>query len=223
MLLCNPSAVIWDWDGTLLNTVPLIYRAVNKTHAHYGQPPEDPKEVRKFTAMTREQTFRIRFPHADQQEALQLYKQFIEEEHGPSFADKQSRANMLMPGVEALLELFHANGVKQFIVSNKDSTLLRREIVYLNWGKYFTGICGAQDTLHHKPDGRAALDLLVTHSIPANESVWFIGDSFADVGCAKNAGLTAILVSEYDYTDNIQPDFTFPDMIQFQKSIRIES
>jgi len=222
-LSTKPSAVVFDWDGTLLNTIPLIYRAVNKTHAYYGQPPEDPNEVRHFTSLTKEQSFAVRFGEERRDEALELYQRYIDEEHIPTFENSANHPELILPGGAEILDFFRQRDIPMFVVSNKTSRWLHEEVHYLGWKKYFVEVCGAQDVAYTKPDGRAASILLNAHGVAADKNVWFIGDSYADVACAQNAGLTAVLVSPYPYLDNIKPDFTYVDMPQFQNSISFES
>jgi phosphoglycolate phosphatase len=192
----KPTAVIFDWDGTLLNTVPLIYRAINKTHDAFGQPHEDPAQVRQYTSYVKEVSFAQRFGATNVEKALQLYTEFVNEEHDPTFANSDNHADLILPHADTVLEYLHAQNIPMYVLSNKTSHWLHDEVKYLGWQKYFTIVYGAQDTDHNKPDARAAHQLLKKAELNAAKNIWFVGDSFADIHCANTAGLTSILIGE---------------------------
>jgi phosphoglycolate phosphatase len=208
MPLPSPPAVIFDWDGTLVNSVSVIYAAVNKTRAVFGLPPEDPATVRHYTAMTKEQSFVARFGEGNAARAIELYQGFIEEVHAPTFSNPAMQAGIIMPGAVDVLDRLAEQNILMLVVSNKTSVWLHKEVAYLGWQKYFRVVQGAQDTPTPKPDARAALQALQLAGVQPVDAVLFVGDSRADVECANAAGLTSIYFSNMPYDGNGAPRHT---------------
>ncbi len=211
MRLPRPSAVIFDWDGTLINSVPIIYAAVNKTRAAFGLPPEDPATVHHYTAMTKEQSFVVRFGEANAARAIDMYQGFIEEVHAPTFSSPAAQADIIIPGALDVLQWLHGQNIPLLVVSNKTSVWLHKEVAYLGWQKYFRVVQGAQDTQTPKPDARAVLQPLQHIGVQPEDAVLFIGDSRADVECANAAGLTSVYYSKMPYDGNGSPRHTISD------------
>ena len=84
------------------------------------------------------------------------------------------------------------------VVSNKQAVTLRQEVPQLGWDKYFGVAIGATDAAHDKPHADPALLALERLGITPGADVWFVGDTTADLGCAQNAGLSAIFYSEHE-------------------------
>lgn len=92
--------------------------------------------------------------------------------------------------------------VYRAVVSNKRGDLLRAEADQLGWTGYFTEIIGAGDAKADKP-APDPVDLALDGSgISRSMAVWYVGDGAIDVECARNAGLTAILI----HGGRIEPD-----------------
>ncbi|MDX2073416.1 MAG: HAD hydrolase-like protein [Alphaproteobacteria bacterium] len=184
MNLPKPSAVIFDWDNTLVNTWPIIHAALNATFAEMGKPlwtfDMTKQRVRK--------SMRDSFPEIfgpDWEKAGAFYQQ-------------QYRNNHLLKlealeGAEALLALIKEAGLYNVVVSNKKGPNLRQEVTHLGWDHYFRNIVGADDAARDKPF-RDPVELAFAGSehTPGGH-VWFIGDSDIDLECAMNTGCTAIL------------------------------
>lgn len=196
MSLPKPSAVIFDWDNTLVNTWPIIHAALNATFAAMGKPlwtfDMTKQRVRK--------SMRDSFPEifgAHWEKAGDYYQ-------------KQYRANHLLKlealeGAETLLEKVKKAGLYNVVVSNKKGPNLRQEVTHLGWNGYFDKVVGADDAARDKPF-RDPVELAFAGSAHTpGGHVWFIGDSDIDLECAKNTGCTAIL---YGPTPKEHGDFT---------------
>lgn len=196
MTLIKPTAIIFDWDNTLVNTWPIIHAALNATMAQFGKPLwafEDTKaRVRK--------SMRDSFPEIfgeHWQQAGEFYQQQYRAHH----------LNKLeaLPDAEALLKAVKNTGIYNVVVSNKKGQNLRQEVSHLGWDHYFNKVVGADDAARDKPF-RDPVDLAFVGSTHAmGNHVWFIGDSDIDLECAKNSGCAAVL---YGPTPKEQGDFT---------------
>lgn len=196
MSLPKPSAVIFDWDNTLVNTWPIIHAALNATFTEMNKPlwtfDMTKRRVRK--------SMRDSFPEIfgeNWQAAGEFYQQ-------------QYRANHLikleaLPDAEQLLKAVQDAGLYSVVVSNKKGHNLRHEVEHLGWNPYFHKVVGSDDAARDKPF-RDPVELAFAGSpYTLGSHVWFMGDSDIDLECAKNVGCTAIL---YGPTPKEQGNFT---------------
>ena len=102
------------------------------------------------------------------------------------------------------------------VVSNKRGDLLRKEAQHLIWNNYFTNIVGANDAQTDKPSVAPVDMVLRGHIDPAQEPVWFVGDTDIDMECAWNAKCVPILLRQ----SPVQPNEfgSWPPAIQFRNN-----
>jgi len=184
MALTKPSAVIFDWDNTLVDTWPIIHTALNGTFAAMGVAPW----TFDMTRQRVRKSMRDYFP--------ELFGERWEE--AGAIFQTQYRANHLakleaLPGAEDVLKAVKDAGLYNVVVSNKKGNTLRQEVSHLGWDKYFSKIIGADDAAKDKPF-RDPVEMAFAgspHSL--GKHVWFFGDSDIDLECAQNTDCTAIL------------------------------
>ena len=82
------------------------------------------------------------------------------------------------------------------VVSNKRGDYLRKEVWHLGWGKYFSSLVGATDTMNDKPSTEPVALALSDCPHKSGARIWFVGDADIDMECAISAGLSAILLRE---------------------------
>jgi phosphoglycolate phosphatase len=196
MSLTKPTAVIFDWDNTLVNTWPIIHAALNATMEAMNKPlwtfDMTKQRVRK--------SMRDSFPEIfgeHWERAGEIYQQ-------------QYRTNHLLKleplqGAEELIGAVKNAGLYNVVVSNKKGHNLRQEVTHLGWDKYFDKVVGADDAARDKPFRDPVEMAFAGSSHKPGKHVWFIGDSDIDLECAKNTGCTAIL---YGPTPKEHGEFT---------------
>jgi phosphoglycolate phosphatase len=200
MTLDRPSALIFDWDNTLVDSWGTIQAALNTMFAQMGHAPwtlaETQLKVRKSLRDSFPALFGDRW-----EEARKLYLDAFEALHIERLAP--------LPDAEALLQAIAAEGHYLALVSNKTGRFLRREVAALGWDGYFGKVIGAGDAVRDKPD-RAPVDMALDGSgIEAGPRVWFVGDTGIDMACAMNAGCVPILV--HGPEDGLLSDDEFAD------------
>ncbi len=216
-------AVALDLDGTLLDTVPDLARAVNRMLADLALPALDLLTIKSFIGngivnlIKRSLRAVIkRDPQEDEcRQALEIFSSHYEKD--------LARSSFAYPGVREGLAKMRAQGLRLCCVTNKSSRftlpLLRETEIapFLD-----LTICG--DTLaEKKPHPLPLLHICDTFAIPANE-VLMIGDSANDTGTARAAGCPVFCVS-YGYGRNIadlQADAIVDDLVQAAKLIELE-
>ena len=185
MSLKVPSAIIFDWDNTLVDTWPVIHDSMNSTLKHLGHQTWSIEETRERVRKSLREAFPDLF--GDKWEVAReiFYKRF-----------KKIHLERLVAlhGAEGLLKLLFAKKIYLGVVSNKSGDNLRREADHLGWSKYFEQIVGAMDAEKDKPAIEPVLMALEGSKIRPSSDVWFVGDTKIDMECAYNSGCLPILI-----------------------------
>lgn len=187
------SALLFDLDGTIIDSAPDVCASVNRVLEAMDRPPitvEDTKMLVGFGARTLvEKTLAMTGETGSEKDVDFLLNGFLD-----SYKRHPSEHSVIFPGARDALDLFAQNGIKLGICTNKPEATCFPVLEAFDLKRYFpTIICG--DTLEfRKPDPRHVFHTLdemgAVHSGAA-----FIGDSEADIEAANNANLPSILVS----------------------------
>ncbi len=180
--------ILFDLDGTLLDTLEDLTAAVNRALRALGLPAHPREAVRGHEGHGAEHLARQALPPAlrrDDALAARCLRAFR-----PEYEAGCCEATAPYAGVPELLDALTAQGVRLAILSNKPqpvtSTLARRLL-----GRWpFEEVLGARPGRPLKPDPTAALDLLCRLRVGPS-SAWLVGDSPTDLRTAHNACLRA--------------------------------
>lgn len=183
--LPKPSAVIFDWDNTLVDTFPLIVKAHSHTRTMYGLEPFTIETASQYVHKSARDMYPTWFGENSDTAIAALYD-FILKFHIEEL--------VVLDGAEQALQHFHGD-TPICIVSNKRGDILRTELKHLGWEKYIDVICGSGDAKKDKPDPTPAYESLNKIGIKANEHVWYVGDSESDFKVVRAGGFTPIYVS----------------------------
>jgi beta-phosphoglucomutase len=184
----NSRAVIWDVDGTLVDTAELHFQAWEKVARQLGKP---------FTRADFAATFGRRNPEIlDQLFGNELSEQdvadlgFLKEEL------YRAAARMgvdLLPGVRPLLQGLHAAGFLQAVGSSAPRQNLDLILSMTQTDKFFDAVVSSEDTQRGKPDPQVFLVAAAKLGVPPSRSL-VIEDAVAGVQAAKAAGMKCIAV-----------------------------
>jgi phosphoglycolate phosphatase len=208
-----PTAVIFDWDNTLIDNWGSIQAALNATFRAMDHPQWTLDEVKARVRGSLRDTFPPMF--GDRwTEARDVFYATLEAVHLETV--------LPLPGAVALLDRLAGAGIYCALVSNKTGTYLRREAEHLSWSDRFGRLVGAGDAAEDKPAPAPVVMALEASGITPGPHVWFVGDTATDILCARNAGCTAILVRDTApgqgdgvdeaMFDEIAPDLYVPDL-----------
>ena len=207
--LPKPRAILFDWDNTLVDTWPLIHQALNMTLRFMDHPEWSLDKVKNEVKQSMRDSFPLMF--GDRwQEAAQFYQN--------SYRSIHLEALEALPGAAEMLAAIPEH-VFTGVVSNKQGNTLRLEIPALGWDDFFDVAVGASDAARDKPHADPAIFALANSGITAGPDVWFVGDTDADLGCAKNAGFSAIFYSTHP-TEGMQFDgYPFAAQVRDQQEL----
>lgn len=205
MKLARPGAVLFDWDGTLVDSFPVIHRALNDTLTAMGLSRWGAEEARRRIGPSLRDYFPAFF--GDRWlDARAIYQS--------SYAAHHLEALRPLPGADEVLSAFAAGGVYLGVVSNKSGHFLRREARHLGWERYFGRLVGATDAAEDKPAVAPVRLALEGSGVAPGPEVWFVGDDPVDLACARNAGCVPILLGPAARSDPLQGTpgaWRFPD------------
>jgi phosphoglycolate phosphatase len=181
----RPAAILFDWDNTLIDGWIGIAAALNVVLAAWGKPTWTVAEARQRIRASVRDSFPDLFG-PDWRDAARLLRTTMAEQHLNHLA--------LMPGAEAALAA--AAPWPGAVVSNKDGSLLRREVSHLGWDARFGALVGAGDASADKPHPAPIWHALGLIGVNPGATVWYVGDTGSDMQAARAAGCTAVLVGD---------------------------
>lgn len=183
------KAVIFDMDGTILNTLEDLKNATNYSLRQFGMPKRSLEEVRMFVGNGIRKLVERAVPAGTPEEKIaQVFDVFLEyyEIHS---ADNTSP----YPGILELVEKLKKSGIKTAVSTNK-ADVPAQELGREYFNGIFDLIVGQQDGLKVKPAPDSVNKILSILDIQKKDAI-YIGDSDVDVQTAKNSGLDFIGVS----------------------------
>ena len=182
------KAVLFDMDGTVLDTLGDLTNAVNHVLALYGMPERTLREVAGFLGNGAAYLLSRAIPEGTTEETraemLKVYQ--------PWYDSHCAILTAPYPGILPLMEALRDAGVKQAVISNKQDSAVRRLAE-----EHFPGLLevavGESATVRRKPNPDAVLAALREMDV-AREDAVYIGDTEVDLRTAENAGLACAAV-----------------------------
>ncbi len=180
-----PTALLWDWDNTLVDAWAGVTAALNAAFAAFAMPPWTVQQTR---ARVRE-SLRESFPKLFGDEWPRAREAF----YAALRAQHLDHVTPMPGAVDALAAGAHW---PQGVVSNKTGDFLRAEVGHLGWAYRFGAVIGAGDAAADKPAADPILLALARMGVKAGPGVWYCGDTALDMRAARAAGVTAVLVGD---------------------------
>lgn len=180
----SPVAVLFDLDGTLIDTIELILRSAR--HAFDGWPHGSPTDEEWVRGIGTPLVQQLRaYANDDSQVALLLdrYRAYQREHH-----DRLTRCYADVPQV---VEQLFERGHPLAIVTSKASPIAGQSLAFVGLDHFFPVVVGYDDTTRHKPDPepvRVALERLGVDGVDAV----FVGDSPYDIAAGNAAGVRTV-------------------------------
>ncbi len=183
----TPSALLYDWDNTLVDGWAGITAALNAVFEAFAMPAWSVADARARVRVSLRDSFPAMFG-AQWEHARDIFYAAFEQQHRDNVAPMPGAADALTAGAPW----------PQGVVSNKAGRYLRVEVEHLGWTPHFGAVIGAGDAAADKPDPAPIWLALDRLGRPADPSVWYLGDTALDMDAARAAGVTAVLVGHAD-------------------------
>ena len=196
-MLPSGTAVLFDLDGTLVDSAPDLAGAMNVLLERHGRSTLGLDRVRNMVGqgarVLMERAMEATGEPASAEQMDRLFDEFIVY-YGEHIADH----SVPFPGVREALGQLHDAGCPMGVCTNKTEALSRRLLDALDLSPYFTAVVGGDTLPVRKPDPEHVLETM--RRVGGTPSTSFmVGDSRADVAAAKAAGVPVVGVT-FGYT-----------------------
>jgi phosphoglycolate phosphatase len=199
--------IVFDLDGTLVDTAPDLVAAANHVLGHVGLPPVDAQTLRPYIGhgarvMIERATAVAKLSEAEHERLLERFLDY--------YSANIAVDSRPFEGAVDALERFKAAGAKLAVCTNKREGMSRLLLDALDLSRFFSAIAGRDTLANSKPHPGHLLGTIdLAGGDPARAVM--IGDSNVDIATAKAAGVPVIAVS-FGYTDTPIAEFE-PDAV----------
>lgn len=209
-----PALAMFDLDGTLIDSVPDIARALDATLAARGFAPAGSDRVRHWVGRGSRNLVREALAHAVAAAPDRITEDLLDEAlafYLARYLDDCAGATTLMPGAAALLASLRARGVALACVTNKPIAITERVLGALLADAGFAAVLGGDSGAGVKPAPGPLLVAMAQARTPPSAAL-MIGDSRHDVHAARAAGVRVIGVAGgYNHGEDIRIEA--PDLV----------
>ena len=190
--------IVFDLDGTLVDSAPDLHTALNKVMAVEGLPPATLEDARRFVGQGARalivRAFAVHGIHHDPPKIDALTEAYI-----AAYAEDICSRSQLYPGLVPALDSLSAAGAILSVCTNKRTDLSIRLVEALGLASHFAAVIGADAVKNRKPHpDHFTAAVRAAHGDPARALM--VGDSINDVASAKAAN-APVAIYAYGYTD----------------------
>lgn len=189
--------VIFDLDGTLVNTLPDISNALNQALNNCGyQANYTSEEIKAFIGSGEYLLIKrslVAFNQTNEDEIIKVRKEYSRIYH-----ESCNVYSKPYEGIQDELDLLKANGFKLCVLSNKPHSETTKVVETYFPKNYFAYVRGGMDGFPIKPDVAGIKLIYETLNITSTNNVYYVGDSNVDMQTGINASLKTIGTS-YGY------------------------
>ena len=183
--------VIFDLDGTLLDTIADLAESANHALKQLGYPTRDVETIRTFVGNGVNKLLFRALPDEEKTEEnmMRMRTHFV-----PYYDAHNADLSAPYPGIVALLEELQAKGLRMAVASNKYQEATVKLVKHYFPMIDFVKVLGQREGINVKPDPTIVFDILKKAGVSKEETL-YVGDSGVDMQTAINAGVDAIGVT----------------------------
>jgi len=183
MTIIRPWAVLFDLDGTLIDTIGLLLECARHTFKGRTPAPTDEEWIAGIGTPLRKQFAAYTTSDDEIEELTQRYRSFQREHH--------DRLTSAFPGVLEVLDELEAMGHPMGIVTSKSNEMMDRGLEWVGIMRHMQTRIGMDNAKRHKPDPHPVQVALEELEYEPREAV-FVGDSPHDIASGNAAGVTTV-------------------------------
>jgi phosphoglycolate phosphatase len=179
------SLLIFDLDGTLIDSRLDLAHAVNATRAHAGKDALSHETIYTYVGNGAPVLIRRAMgPEASERETASALEFFLDyyKNHAVDYTE-------LYPGVKESLESLYESGIAMAVLTNKPVRISRAILDHFGVSRLLARIYGGNSFEQKKPHP-VGIDTLREELSASREETWMVGDSAVDVQTARNAGVS---------------------------------
>ena len=182
-----PKGVLFDLDGTLLDSAPDMLATVNRMRATRGHAPMALENIRPYVSRGARAMSSAAFPDVPPERVPELVPEFLE-----VYRDELGRHSRPFDGIEAMLSALEHAGTTWGIVTNKPESLARIAVPLLGWESRSAVLVGGDTLAERKPHPLPLLHAAAAIGIAPSECV-YVGDDRRDIDAARAAGMPSVV------------------------------
>lgn len=191
----KPKLVIFDWDDTLAKTRNAVVKAMNYVLSLYNLPEWD---IIKEQKRDKNKSLKENFPNFfGEEEAKNAYQKYLDYYNTEAYKEVEK-----INYTDEFLNNLIKNNIQIAIVSNKEKSLLLKEIENCFPKIKFNHILGNGDAENNKPAPDPVYKVMKNYDFELNSNnVWLVGDTKQDTDCALNAKCQPMLMGKGKFMD----------------------
>lgn len=183
--LASKKLIIFDWDGTLMDSIGLIVEAMHSAGEAHGFSTTD-RQVKDIIGLSLDIGIDILYPNATVEQRLAIQKSYSD------YYIANSYRTPFFSDIEVMLQKLQQQGKLLAVATGKKRRGLDRVLTASNSHDYFVSTRCADESAS-KPDPKMLLEVLQAVDKQVTEAV-YIGDSIYDIQMANKIGMTSIAV-----------------------------
>ena len=176
--------MVFDLDGTLVDTIPDIADVFNIVLEAEGYPGHSTADYREYVGWGIKRTLELALPEGVQGDDFNRMLEGVIDE----YARRPARYSRIYPGIRELLKYIGGNGVPMIVFTNKAEPIAKALVDAVFSPGIFKAVLGKTDNFPSKPDP-SALNLFLRGENIGTSSILFIGDTPIDLETAVNSGV----------------------------------
>lgn len=212
------KAIIFDFDGTLANTLPICYYAFQNVFKEFDNKDLSSEEIKAMFGPSETGIIRANLINSNKEQAIELYyKKYLE-----------NHSNLVKHNAEIdeMIKHLKGNGIKLGIVTGKARRSLDISLKALQMDQLFDAIITGDDVIHPKPHPEGIIQALSLLNVQNIEAM-YVGDSDADIQAGSEANVHTVGVrwlQDYQTSEfKIEPNSFFNNVNHFVDFLNIGS
>ena len=189
-----PRLVLFDLDGTLLDSAPDMVATVNRMRAARGQAPMPLAELRPHVSKGSRAMSAAAFPELGGDVPGELIREVLD-----TYERELGRSSVLFEGVADLLDAIEADGARWGIITNKPEYLAKQVLPQLGWDTRSAILLGGDSLPERKPHPLPLLHAAQQLGAAIDDCA-YVGDDQRDIEAARAAGMRSV-VALWGYRD----------------------
>lgn len=200
------DAVLFDLDGTLVDSAPDLVAAMQRLCLELGQPEPDMAGVRAAVSKGGRAMLRRGLPGMDDAHYDALLPRFLD-----IYAADIAQLSRPFDGVDALIDAIEARGARWGVVTNKPGWLARPLLQQLGWSERSAALVSGDCLAVKKPDPAPILRACELAGV-APQRCAYVGDDLRDIEAGRAAGMLTVAAA-WGYLDGEDPQLWAADWV----------
>ncbi|NIS60382.1 MAG: MtnX-like HAD-IB family phosphatase [Proteobacteria bacterium] len=180
------KGLIFDLDGTLIDSYDAIHIGLNEVFNHFGIPPLPYHQLGEHLGGSLEEILRAFLLSHQLEEAKSIFRN--------KYRDIYLGKTSLLEGAKAVIEELSRRSIQLAVASNKSAKFCRKLLSHLGIDRFFTTIAGVGDGLRPKPFPDMVNAIVLDLGLRPEEVV-MVGDTVEDIEAGKSAGVDVYALS----------------------------